>query len=354
MKKIVINLFFVFTLQSIFSQSATITSSINPVPKLSFKTIDFAVNEDFLWEMEQSGENTTWTVDAANMITTDTAEWEYISVNETPYGNLFPDATIAMTCDKESFEYFYFDDNEWYIIGGISLDSAYSEQYVYDKHGFGFSFPLKYGEKWDKNYRLKGDISRALGENIREEYKTLTISERNEVDTYGTLILPYQTFENTIRVKTEAIEYDTLRIGTKVSSRKTQYTHYKWYVDGIKIPVFTITIQKTLKHQKVTGTCAILREKELLTDTQIFPFAALVYPNPGHDEINIEYHLEKQKKVKITLFDVMGKTVAEYKYPNSLIGENIIHISTQQLATGLYEVLIEAGQEWEIIKWFKI
>ena len=72
--------------------------------------------------------------------------------------------------------------------------------------------------------------------------------------------------------------------------------------------------------------------------------AVNVYPNPSNNYFNVDIDLEKSQKTTVSLYNLMGQVVFTKSYDfNS--GENLINISADQLASGMYtlSVATESG-----------
>ncbi|MHB8259647.1 MAG: T9SS type A sorting domain-containing protein [Bacteroidia bacterium] len=71
--------------------------------------------------------------------------------------------------------------------------------------------------------------------------------------------------------------------------------------------------------------------------------AVSVFPNPANSSFNMDINLTTSEKTSITLYNVMGQEVSTKNYDFSA-GENIINIPTDQLATGMYMVLVSSSK----------
>ncbi|HEX7412643.1 MAG TPA: choice-of-anchor J domain-containing protein [Bacteroidia bacterium] len=68
-----------------------------------------------------------------------------------------------------------------------------------------------------------------------------------------------------------------------------------------------------------------------------------VFPNPANSSFNMDINLTAGEKTEITLYNVMGQEVSTKNYDFSA-GENIVNIPTDQLATGMYMVLVSSSK----------
>lgn len=71
-----------------------------------------------------------------------------------------------------------------------------------------------------------------------------------------------------------------------------------------------------------------------------------VFPSPGNGRISIKFYSLKSSPVKISIYDIMGKTIVECVVSDVNAGENIVHRTINNLkAGGTYFVTIESAFE---------
>ena len=61
-----------------------------------------------------------------------------------------------------------------------------------------------------------------------------------------------------------------------------------------------------------------------------------IFPNPTADALNLRYHLPKDDKITISIFDLQGKLIFEQVAGEKLSGENQDIIDLRQIAAGTY------------------
>lgn len=69
------------------------------------------------------------------------------------------------------------------------------------------------------------------------------------------------------------------------------------------------------------------------------------YPNPVHEEGYIEFTLDRNASVEVTVFNLLGQRVIEMPEQNSLPGVRTITIPAGQLAPGLFTVMVRIGEK---------
>lgn len=77
---------------------------------------------------------------------------------------------------------------------------------------------------------------------------------------------------------------------------------------------------------------------------------SILYPNPTSDEFNIKIYLENEREVKIRIFDPSGREVIS-KVETLSAGENFMTFDLDNsLVKGLYNVFIDAGYAYRILR----
>jgi hypothetical protein len=67
------------------------------------------------------------------------------------------------------------------------------------------------------------------------------------------------------------------------------------------------------------------------------------YPNPFNNETSIQYTLPETQKVKLTVFDIHGRTVKVLVNETRQPGTHAVNFYTSKLQPGLYYYKLEAG-----------
>jgi PKD repeat protein len=92
----------------------------------------------------------------------------------------------------------------------------------------------------------------------------------------------------------------------------------------------------------VTTTCTVGMEEAFITK-----FNLSVYPNPFTDVANISYNLNEKQNVTVSVFDVLGRNVAELNYANQVAGNHTISLDESKFSStsAIYMVRIQIGQD---------
>lgn len=69
---------------------------------------------------------------------------------------------------------------------------------------------------------------------------------------------------------------------------------------------------------------------------------AMVYPNPAENELNVKFNALTNQAMVVVITDITGKVVQTYNV-NAVQGDNLVYVSTEQLASGAYFVNLTEG-----------
>lgn len=68
-----------------------------------------------------------------------------------------------------------------------------------------------------------------------------------------------------------------------------------------------------------------------------------IYPNPSHNQANIEIYLLKADDVSVQILDMVGKIVEEFDYPKMPVGKHVCTVDSRKLSKGMYVVRMHVG-----------
>lgn len=127
----------------------------------------------------------------------------------------------------------------------VETDTS-SNQFViiYDIPDTIYRFPIDYEDTLNSFSRIDLDFSE-LGVDIAVKSSQV---RSYSVDSWGSLITPYATFENTLRVKMEIMREDTLIVGGIPTPISSNVILYQWLSPDHGLPVFQVTEQESLEN----------------------------------------------------------------------------------------------------------
>lgn len=230
-----------------------------------------------------------------------------------------------------------------YVLNSIPLP------FVYTSPDIQLRLPLTYGNMDSCNFKFGLPIP-SIG------YYGETGHRKNTVDGWGTLTTPFGTF-STLRVKSEVTTTDTVYLDA-VSfgiNLPTAVRHeYKWYATGMKVPVLEVDALVVGASETVTNVTYIdstrsgVPQVGVIENTSAVHLA--VYPNPCSDQLLIGYELTAPTKLKISITDIIGQTVATVADENYAIGDHAIPVNVSSLKPGVYFVSVEGKGLKEVKK----
>ena len=106
---------------------------------------------------------------------------------------------------------------------------------VYNSPDTILNFPVTYGHQWTSHITWSLDLS-ATGQNIAYSSSQ---DRTTSIDSWGTLITPYDTFENVVRLRSEILRQDTLITDSLSVPISLTQVEYMWFDTNYTLPVMT-------------------------------------------------------------------------------------------------------------------
>ncbi len=264
-----------------------------------------------------SGANQTWDFSSITPIGTNTSVIGSPN-NSIPGASNFPSANMYITTNNDGYAFYNKTSSSMSFIGYYQVSSGVTLSYSDPE--IQMQFPFSYGSSFTDNFYttfVSGGINF-----VRQGSTTVT------ADGSGTLIMPFGTSNNVLRVKTEQVYSDSSMAGV-VNYHSVNY-HY--YDPMYAFPIFAISILEadngfniqTIKTVSAydPGTLSI----EGLTKNNSFS----IYPNPSNGNVFIKTHgLESET---FTIYDIAGKLITTVRVDDQ---NSAVKIS---LPKGLYFV----------------
>jgi hypothetical protein len=134
-----------------------------------------------------------------------------------------------------------------------------------------YNFPLQYNDidSCSSNYTVKisGDSTKYVS-----YYKRY-----NHVEGWGSMVTPYNTFNNVLKVKTIITKIDTLFIGGNTHQYIDTLIEFKWFDPAYKIPVLEVKANKI--GQNIVNTGIIYIDSLRCVDPQAFAIYSPLVPH---------------------------------------------------------------------------
>lgn len=249
-----------------------------------------------------------------------------------------PGVTLDMAYDffKESSTQFR-QVGAGYTINGIPLPFFYTSSDVV------YRFPMNYLDTDSCDYKFGLPIP-SIGYYGSEGHRV------NVVDGWGTLITPLGTY-NTLRVKStiaavDTVALDALGFGTDIP-RPLRY-EFKWLATAMQIPVLKVDATDVLGTMTINNieyqdtVIAGVPQLSIATHSNN-NFNSIVYPNPVIDNTIVQYTLSAKSQMKISITDIVGKTVSIIANESQAAGtfQKQINVAELDLSQGVYFIVLQ-------------
>lgn len=291
----------------------------------------FVLNASTWMDPGASGANVTW--DFSGLVIDSTFTYAYVDPASTPMTDSFPTATVAHA-EGSGYAYRSFDATGGYYLG-YNIDPDWVVDYQDPE--MTFQFPCTYGTQW------VDDLFADVGPGPSWYY---TGSINAEADGHGTLILPYGTFTNVLRLHL-----------TRSYTLETPWPEDGFYVDTIYyylhpgthyplVEVFTNTSGATDGGDPiVTAGARWLSDPFAGIQGAVAPANTLAAVAQGDGLVRLDVVLTTGGAATIDVIDAAGRRAAQERMALSArASSHTLSVST--LRPGLYSVrLLLNGQQ---------
>jgi len=200
-------------------------------------------------------------------------------------------------------------------------------------------YPFSYSDTYTDSYYTAYSLTEEM---LTHEWGNITVT----ADAWGSVSTPENTYNNTLRVKSERIYTDSIWVsGIFLYANTYTQTDYEWFTATSHTPVISISI--TGDGSSVNyRTDAVGIEDELLGHLQIN-----AYPNPATNRININLPEGSNGNMDIYIFDLQGKQIAQLKKT----GSNQFSADIRTLTPGEYVIQIKSNStKYTTTKFIKV
>lgn len=141
----------------------------------------------------------------------------------------------------------------------------------YDNADTVISFPIQYAAKDSNNYAYSIDLN-SQGINFKNVVRGKRV---NHVEGWGSIVTPYKTYSNALKIKTIIYKEDSLYTGQNTTGKKDTLVKYAWYDTSEKIPVLEVEGNLVMGNVIYTKSSYIDTIK-CVTPKALFSYAPLV------------------------------------------------------------------------------
>lgn len=280
-----------------------------------------------------AGPNVTW--DFSQLTELSGASISAIDPADAPAGNLFPQANIALKLNDSTYSYCLIDETGFFYLGAQLSFSGYPITMIYSDHRRYIRYPFDYLDT--ENDLYKG-VSSMPPTEIRVTGDSEVIA-----DAYGSLILPYGTYHDVLRLTTIDVEIDSIFAqNIFISEISVTRAQFHWYGQNSASPLFSIEIIEgagptdTVAYYATTGAG--------IADVTKGPISQLnIYPNPAEDHVMISFESSRNEVSTISIVNQLGQLMLSSKTPKNNIGTINESFDISSLPSGLYFVNISCS-----------
>jgi len=314
-----------------FSQSPVLTNLMIS-PMVDEVYTHYRIDSSFI-TIEDGGIDQVW--DYSNLAFSDNEPWMYVSTEATMHAADFPGSNIASMDENMCMAEFYQTSNNKLSYAGIFMDGLimFFEDYKEQLH-----YPFSYGDSFTDDFSTIYNQSA-----MHHRTGTVTV----EADAYGTLMLPWGTLNEVLRIKTIEEMTDTFTFNNTLFQYDYYYEIYKFYKPGIREPLMHF-IYSSINGGDLLFTGHYINETEVNAIAENSNGKITIYPNPVRNKLNIETTTSNPSSHYL-ITDIDGKLVWEGKYQFN--GQKTLDVDF--LKSGVYFLKIISGEEFIVKKFIK-
>jgi hypothetical protein len=247
-----------------------------------------------------AGANQTWNF--AGTSGTSTTSFTYVTPSSTPYGSSFPGSTVA---SNQNGAYDYLITNNNYMarkgVWASNIPIVYSDEETF------ITYPFTYSSSFNDNFAASFTSGITFN-------RSGTIN--GTADGYGTLILPWGTVNNVLRIHITETYQDVSLAGTQNYSSDI----YMWVVPNTHYYLYTLTALTSVGGTSYAGNY-IDQASVGITEANPEEILLNTFPNPGTELLNIRYEAKSAAMVQYMVSNTIGQQI--YSTEESISGGEI-------------------------------
>jgi hypothetical protein len=282
-----------------------------------------------------------WTVPLINW--TDTSTIVNLSPASTPYASNFPNATNAQYStfsdqgyNATNYEYYEITGNALNYVGSVTrYQNGLFDTTIIDTDAQTIiPLPLTYGATFG-NTRDSSSIFPG--------FWIITTSSQT-VDAFGTIVLPWNTFD---ALRISAVDQIEEYAGGILISQYTN-TYFNWLtknggifeadLDSNSATTGTVALSSASLTQ-IVNTTSVENENNPPSDFVLYQN----YPNPFNPATIIKYNIPYYSNVTLKVYDVIGKEVATLVNESKSAGNYEVVFKADNLSSGIYFYKLISG-----------
>ena len=268
-----------------------------------------------------------FTFDVSSSVAGPGVQSQYLAASSTPYASYFPQATMASTglTNQDTYNYWSMNSTEFLNWGYYGTTS----QVIYTNAEKMYQFPMTYGSSWTDSFSGTATTSGI----------TMTRTGTTEVDYngYGTVIMPFGTFNNVARLQISQT-YNDEYMGF-ITTSQVNNVAYITHAQPNAVSLFTtseILMDLGGGLEPFSEMSSIIEPGAVgILETGEKQITAILMPNPAQNIVSILL-TDPASGLEAQIFDATGRTV------RTIAGESMqnarITFNVSEMHSGAYYV----------------
>lgn len=306
---------------SLKAQPVLTSANTNPQVGESFK-LNFT---DYV-APGNGGANATWNFSGLKADSSATAT--YVTPASTPFASSFPGANLAI--ESNSNYAYYIANSSSFSMAGVTTNSTTKIPYSNTEQLLTFPFTINaaYTDSFAGKYTVNNLTFTRSG--------TVKVA----ADGYGSLVLPFGTLKNVLRVM-QIENYKDELFGLPPTSYVDSV--YEWFLPGVHYPVMSITNLYLDGSPFYSGGSYLDPSNISVNDIAGYQAHFSVFPNPASESVKVSYLLNSSSSIRLSLTNVLGQTLSELTNTVQAAGNHDYTVDLKSLPKGLYLLRLEIG-----------
>ncbi len=289
------------------------------------------------FDVGSAGENQTWTF--GNYTWEQSVITQIVDPDDTPYSELFPDASRAIhATDGGSYVFEFIDDDECSMLGLASPENTD----IFDEAMLEMPLPALYGSEWNTVGRFTHELEPGM-------VMTLVDSSQVIADGWGSVVTPFGSHEV---LRFFAHHYMRSFLNDVLIS-EAEYLSYAWVNhDGISVvnvdsdddvvdPNFSYGIIEMNEYAFPVEPSPVELPRELAV--------GIAYPNPFNATTVLPIELANRSPVRVEVFDAVGRVVLQENFTFSA-GRHELRLGSTAWPSGYYFARVSVNRQFETRK----
>lgn len=279
-----------------------------------------------------AGANQTW--DLSSLVQESSTTSEYVTPASTGFGSAFPNTNIASSVPDAELYGFYNAASDGLYFAGTRIGGGFFDL-TYTNTDRQLALPCSFNTSWTDQWSAAVNFFGATG--------TRSGTTTGLADGFGTLITPFGTFTNVLRVKLNQNFNDNLGALGTINYTQEIYLYYK---PGVRIPLASLstTVTTAAGQPSETETSSTWLDASTvgIGENATHAIGMELFPNPANDRVNITFGAPSGD-LQVQLIDGNGRVVLHEQLLQQPMGINQVDLPLGSITAGVYLLRITAA-----------